>query len=75
MGEDVPDMGVLMGVFRLLSFLTFSPPGLLDEHRSTKAQEVTHPDGSRRGGGRACRLSPSDSGVGASNPVITYGCI
>jgi hypothetical protein len=40
-----------------------------------KVEGVTHPDGSRRGGGRACRLSPSDSGVGASNPVIVYMCI
>ena len=61
-----------MGVLRLLSFLTFSPPGLVYQQDSTKAKGVTHPDGSRRGGGRACRLSPSDSGVGASNPVIAY---
>jgi hypothetical protein len=64
-----------MGVLRLLSFLTFNPPGLIDQQQSLNGQGVTHPDGSRRGGGRACRLSPSDNGVGASNPVIVYVCI
>ena len=69
-GDPDVEIGVRIGVLRLVSFLTFKPPGLSSANMYESTRDTTHPEGSRRGGGLACLLSPSVELAGAPNMLI-----